>query len=253
MAVLKSSLYPNAKDESIRMVLSYCAAAKLDPLQKPVHIVPMSLLNPQTGKYEYQDVIMPGIGLYRIQAERSKTYAGMAAPLFGDMISQSFTDEKGASLEFTFPEWCEITVSKIVEAKIVTFTAREYWVENFATGKHPSQAPNAMWRKRPRGQLAKCAEAQALRKAWPEIGQAPTAEEMEGKEIDITPQARPIEHQVEIAKELPLFDDTKFNENIKEYQGLITSGKKTSAHVITMLSMKYSLSDKQKQILNAFS
>ena len=51
-----------------------------------------------------------------------------------------------------------------------------------------------MWKKRPRGQLSKCCEAQALRKAFPEmIGNAPTADEMEGKhyeaaEIDITPK-----------------------------------------------------------------
>lgn len=47
MAVLRSSLYPGAKDESIKMVVGYCKAAGLDPMLKPVHIVPMDV---PTGK-----------------------------------------------------------------------------------------------------------------------------------------------------------------------------------------------------------
>ena len=55
-----------------------------------------------------------------------------------------------------------------------------------------------MWRKRAYGQLAKCTEAQALRKAFPEFsgGQA-TAEEMEGKDtfagptLEHTPDVNP--------------------------------------------------------------
>ena len=39
--VLKSSLYPGAADGSVKMVLAYCQASGLDPMQKPVHIVPI--------------------------------------------------------------------------------------------------------------------------------------------------------------------------------------------------------------------
>ena len=54
----------------------------------------------------------------------------------------------------------------------------------FRSGKEKSIAPNAMWTKRPRGQLAKCAAAQALRSAFPEIAAQYTQDEMEGKTIN---------------------------------------------------------------------
>ena len=194
-SALKNSLYTGARDESIKMVLEYCKAAKLDPMQKPVHIVPMSVRNALTGKYEYKDVVMPGVGLYRIQAARSNQYAGVSEPEFGEDVTCNL-----GGAEITYPKWCRVTVKKIVNNTIVEFTAKEYWLENYAT-KKDELAPNTMWRKRPYGQLAKCAEAQALRKAFPEIiSQHPTAEEMEGKNFNdlemevknITPKAQNI-------------------------------------------------------------
>jgi hypothetical protein len=43
-----------------------------------------------------------------------------------------------------------------------------YWVETYATIKRGDDTPNEMWETRPRGQLEKCAEAAALRAAFPE-------------------------------------------------------------------------------------
>ena len=99
--VLGSSLYPTASASSIKLVLSYCRAAGLDPMQKPVHIVPM-----WNGKLKcMQDVIMPGIGLYRTSANRTGQFAGMSEPEFGPTIEQTLDKQK-----FSFPEWCKITV-----------------------------------------------------------------------------------------------------------------------------------------------
>lgn len=193
-STLKNSLYNGARDESILMVLDYCKAGNLDPLQKPVHIVPMSVKNAQTGKYEFKDTIMAGIGLYRIQAARSNQYAGVSEPAYGALITANL-----GGINFTYPEWCKVTVRKIVHGSIVEFSAKEYWIENYATSGRDSLAPNTMWKKRPYGQIAKCAEAQALRKAFPEIvSQQPTAEEMEGKSLNefdsdlknVTPKAK---------------------------------------------------------------
>ena len=181
MNAMRTSIYPGAADKSIHMVLAYCRTAGLDPIQKPVHIVNMSVKQ-ANGKYEHQDVIMPGIGLYRIQANRTGEYAGMSDPEFGEMVSGEWTDKDGNLVCVRYPDSCRITVYRLVQGVRVEFSAIEYWEENYATQGWTS-CPNAMWRKRPRGQLAKCAEAQALRRAFPELGSAYTAEEMDGKTI----------------------------------------------------------------------
>lgn len=199
MKVLQSSLYPGAADASVEMVIGYCQAQGLDPLQKPVHIVPMKVKTGKKNKYgddEYaqRDVIMPGVGLYRTQASRTGAYAGMTEPEFGpnqDLLYQKefWTDgpngkrvKKYVDDTLEYPEWCKIGVKRLVGGQERTFWALEFWIENYAS-KGEGQ-PNAMWLKRPRGQLAKCAEAQALRKAFPELGSAPTAEEMEGRTFE---------------------------------------------------------------------
>lgn len=177
--VLGDSLYPGAKEASIRMVLSYCRVAGLDPMLKPVHIVPMSVKKPGGGQYdtEWRDVIMPGIGHYRTQASRSGQYVGKSAPIYGPNITKKF-----GTVEVTFPESCTITVYRMVGGMKCEFTATELWIENYATAGKDKPWPNSMWSKRPYGQLAKVAEAQALRMAFPElIGATNTAEEMEGK------------------------------------------------------------------------
>lgn len=181
--VLQASLYPGAKPESIKLVLGYCRAAGLDPMQKPVHIVPMNVKKPGGGRdeYEWRDVVMPGIGLYRVQAARTGELAGIDEPEFGPM-RQAFGIE--------YPEFCKVTVYRMIGGQRVPFTACEFWVENYATQRKDSDAPNAMWKRRPRGQLAKCAEAQALRKAFPELGSQPTADETivdAGDVIDAVP------------------------------------------------------------------
>lgn len=177
---LQQSLYPGANSESVAMVISYCTQAKLDPLQKPVHIVPMWDSKSRTMR----DVIMPGIGLYRTQASRSGEYGGISEPEFGDDITAQIGGQ-----QITYPKWCKVTVTRLINGTPALFTAKELWSENYAVrgGKEKSIAPNAMWSKRPYAQIAKCAEAQALRKAFPELGAQPTYEEMEGKQFDGEP------------------------------------------------------------------
>ncbi len=243
-AVLESSLYPGAKLESIALVVNYCRAAKLDPLQKPVYIVPMSV---KVGdKFVKRDVIMPGVNLYRTQASRSGGFAGVTEPEFGPMIEDNLQ-----GVQITYPEWCRITVYRIVNGEKCSFSATEYWEENYATASRDTIAPNAMWKKRPRGQLAKCTEAQALRKAFPDIAAAPTADEMEGKYIDVTPTDTPQLPGPEPVVALPACDQEKFDLNLAAGGKMIRAGKKTAADIIAKLSTLYTLTAEQKEVIEA--
>lgn len=246
--VLSQSLYVGAKYESIGMVIDYCQAAGLDVMQKPVHIVPMNTKNPISGNYEWRDVVMPGIGLYRIIADRSNNVAGIGEPEFGPEIAQEFIDKNGKRVNMTFPEWCKVTVSKLVGSHIVDFVAKEYWLENYATDSGKSTAPNSMWRKRPRGQIAKCAEAQALRKGWPEVGAAPTAEEMEGKVINGEFESV---KAVDI-KARPEYEAERFDANYGKYTKAIADGKKTADDIISAIETKYTMTQEQKDIYLQF-
>ena len=159
--------------------IEYCKARGLDILKKPCHIVPMNVKDTKTGKYEWRDIIMPSITEQRITASRTGEYAGQDAPMFGEMVEMTFN-----KTVHIVPEFCTVTVYRIIHGEKVAFSHTEYFEEICSTTKDGDL--NSMWTKRKRGQLAKCAEAGALRKAFPEeIGNEYTAEEMQGKVIDV--------------------------------------------------------------------
>jgi phage recombination protein Bet len=241
IAVLQSSLYPGASIGSVQMVLNYCVAAGLDPMQKPVHIVP--IWDSKAGSM--RDVVMPGIGLYRTQAARSGNYAGVSDAEYGPDVT-----EKIGGVETTYPTWCKVSVKRLLPSgQVAEFSATERWKENYAVrgGKDKSIAPNAMWAKRPYGQLAKCAEAQALRKAFPEFGSQPTADEMEGKEFEhVERDVTPTKQEPEA---LPAYPAEKLSQNIDNWLARIESGKSTAEDIINMVSSKATLSEEQKAII----
>lgn len=239
IGVLQTSLYPGAEIGSVKMVLGYCKAAGLDPMQKPVHIVPMWDKNTKATR----DVVMPGIGLYRTQAARSGQYAGVTDPEFGPDVTESV-----GGVSITFPAWCKVTVKRLLGNQVVEFAAREFWKENYATAGKDSTAPNAMWKKRPYGQIAKCAEAQALRKAFPEFGSAPTADEMEGREFEQEAQSVPRQERV---LEQETYPQTSFDTNLPKWKKLIHDGTKTADQIIKTVQSKNTLTEEQIKTIRA--
>ncbi len=190
---LVTSIYPGANENSVLLAWDYCKARGLDPLKKPAHIVPMSIYDTHTREYVWRDVIMPGIYEIRTTAARTGEYAGQDDPIFGPEIKYK---------NVTAPEWCRVTVYRLVQHKRVPFSHTEFFTEAVTVKKRGQGAGevNAMWTRRPRGQLAKCAEAGALRKAFPEeLGGQMTREEMEGGTIDAGEVER-----VDTVEEIPM-------------------------------------------------
>ncbi|MGF3025591.1 phage recombination protein Bet [Methylobacterium aquaticum] len=175
---LVDAVFPLAKEpSSVILALSYCRARNLDPFKKPVHIVPMwnAALNRMV------ETVWPGIGELRTTAFRTGQYAGRDEAKYGETITT-----KIGAVEIQFPEWCQVTVYRLLGGQRLPFPGpRVYWRESYATTSRSDASPNAMWRRRPFGQIDKCAEAAALRAAFPEeVGNEYAAEEMEGRTID---------------------------------------------------------------------
>lgn len=169
---LVESIFPLATSaEAIVLALSYCQARGLDIFKKPCHIVPIW----HSSLRRMVDTIWPGIGELRTTAHRTNSYAGCDETVFGPMVQ-----DRVGKTAMVYPEWAQVTVYRIVQGQRCAFPGpRVHYLETYATAGRDTDDPNEMWRNRPNGQLEKCAEAAALRKAFPEEINEFIPEEME--------------------------------------------------------------------------
>jgi len=186
--VLTDSIFPSAQTaEGILLAVRYCQARGLDVLKRPVHVVPM--WSKALGREV--ETVWPGINEVQVTAARTGQWGGLDSPRFGPDLTRTFSGRartehgwQDVSVELTYPAWCEVTVYRLVSGERCAFTETVFWEETYSrAGGAGTEVPNAMWLRRPRGQLLKCSKAAALRAAFPEEGTY-VAEEMEGKTIE---------------------------------------------------------------------
>lgn len=140
------SVFPGASLPMAKFAGAYCRSLGVDVLRKPVYIL----------KYNGIEQVAPGIGLYRIIASRSGSCGNEI--VYGPEVHG-------------LPEWIEYTALRLMpNGMVARFTAREYMRENRRKG--------GKWDDRPVGMLRVRAESQALRMGFPEVGAAPTYEEL---------------------------------------------------------------------------
>jgi phage recombination protein Bet len=189
--VLTRQLYPAAKkSDTVLLAWDYCKARKLDPMKKPVHIVPF--YNSDTGEMEEQ--ILPGINELLVTAHRTGQFVGKDPTEFGPIRKFTFKG-KNETAEIEAPEWAKATVYKLVNGVKYPFESDQIFFEEcVALAKG---VPNKIWRQRTRGQMGKCALAAALRVAFSEeVGSEPSAEEMEGQAFSYSSEETPVHKQV---------------------------------------------------------
>lgn len=164
--LIKRTVAKDATDTELQLFLYTAKRTGLDALTKQIHFV----------KRAGQMTIQTGIDGYRAIAERTKTLAGI-----DDAIYDSETNQH--------PNKATVTVWRNVNGQKVGFTASARWTEYAPQGNQAF-----MWNKMPYLMLGKCAEALALRKAFPhdlsglytheEMAQAGNPSEYDTSEVD---------------------------------------------------------------------
>lgn len=192
--LIQVGVIPNGTpDSAISMYAKFCAESNLSPFKKQVHLVK------RWTKDGDRYTIQTGIDGYRAIANRTGQYAGNDDYRF----DEGLTEYEAIKNKRNPPTTATATVYRIVGGVRCPFSSTARWDEYVQTGKNGVQP---MWAKMPYLMLGKCAEALALRKAFPEeIGGVYTDEEMaqaDVVEIPKQPMQSGVAPKEETAKEI---------------------------------------------------
>jgi phage recombination protein Bet len=160
LTILKRGKFKNFTDDEIEHAAKICDALSLNPFLNQIHFVKR-----RNKDGTYSVTAQTGIDGFRLHAQRAGGYAGNDEPVFEYAPNDQLRDR---------PIKATVTVYRIVGGHKCGFTASARWKEYYPG---PGQG---LWDKMPHNQLAKCAEALALRKAFPaELSALRTDEEMD--------------------------------------------------------------------------
>jgi phage recombination protein Bet len=169
--VIKATITPGATDAELSLFLRVCQKTGLDPFSRQIYLSSRRSKD-KSGQWTDKKTPETTIDGFRVIAERSTHYAGQLGPFW--------CGDDG--------EWKDVWLdrSKLPSAAKVGVVRRDFsepiwgtalfeeYVQTTSEGK-----PNSMWQKMGCNQLAKCAEALGLRKAFPrDLSGLYTREEM---------------------------------------------------------------------------
>jgi phage recombination protein Bet len=152
--LLKSQIFGNkGSDDEFLLFLYTAKRTGLDPLAGQLHAV--FRWDGRLGRDKM--AIQTGIDGFRLVAQRTNQYAGQDDAVF----TPEDEDTK-------YPTKASVTIYKVIKGARVAFTATARWKEYAVWNKtKDGMKLSPMWERMPYAMLAKCAEALALRKGFP--------------------------------------------------------------------------------------
>jgi phage recombination protein Bet len=166
--LLKRTVAAGTSDDEFDLFCEVARGTGLNPFQRQIYaIMRQESYKDDQGRWQKRAkmTIQTGIDGYRLIAARTGLHAGTTDAEYGPLVGK-------------YPSWARVVVKKLMaNGMIAEFPATARWSEYAQTNKEGE--PTGQWPKMPYLMLAKCAEALALRKAFPaELSGVYTAEEM---------------------------------------------------------------------------
>lgn len=155
--LIKRTVARGATDDELALLLYTAKRLGLDLLTRQMHFSKRRVWNQKKNSYDEVGVIQIGIDGFRAQAERTGKYAGQDPPVY------EFSDDGRTLVAATVSIY-----RKDFPRPIAATAYYDEYVQTAFDKKTNERRPNSMWAKMPRMMLAKCAEALALRKAFPQ-------------------------------------------------------------------------------------
>ena len=163
-SVIKKAIFKTADDAEMALYIHKCTEVGVSPLSKL--IVPIKFKDTKEGGFIVTFVTT--IDVYRSLAEETKEYDGSDEPEYEGLV-----EVKNGEDTISVPEICRVKVYRKGVSHPCVGVAR--WKEYY-----PGEQRGAMWRQMPHTMLAKCAEANGLRKMFPKkLNKLYTEEEMQ--------------------------------------------------------------------------
>jgi phage recombination protein Bet len=162
--LIKRTFAQGSTDDEFQLFVMTAQRLGLRPEARQIHMVKRPAYDPDTREYVQKMSIQTGIDGYRLIADRTERYAPGREPTFVYNADNLLVSATSYVKKFVRGEWHEVAA-----------TAH---FDEYAQKKKDGQ-PTQMWATKPHIMLAKCAEALALRRAFPaELSGVYTDEEM---------------------------------------------------------------------------